>query len=128
MAFCGPSHWRCEHDSPGRVQMPQLALQQISPTLHVFRPHCTLTGSDGAPQNVWSHVPPGGVQMPQLALQHVVPAGQARSPQRGEAAGQGPGADAGVAGTAAGGDDRTSTRVRGPSRVAGTFGPGAAPT
>jgi hypothetical protein len=49
--------------------MPQLALQQTSPTLQVLRPHETLIGEIG-PQRTWLHDAPGGRHWLQLALQH----------------------------------------------------------
>lgn len=48
--FCIEVQVCCEQVAPGAAQMPQLALQQTWPTLQVFMPHCTLTGSEGAPQ------------------------------------------------------------------------------
>jgi hypothetical protein len=48
--------------------MPQLALQQTSPTLHVLGPQGTLNG-EMAPQSTWLHATPGGLQVLQLALQ-----------------------------------------------------------
>jgi hypothetical protein len=38
----GPSQLRGEHASPGRAQIPQLALQQTWPTLQVLSPQATL--------------------------------------------------------------------------------------
>jgi hypothetical protein len=35
---------RCEHSSPGAVQMPQLGLQQTLSMLHVVKPHAWLAG------------------------------------------------------------------------------------
>ena len=66
---------------PGRVQMPQLGLQQDSPTLHVFGPHKTLSGMVDMPHTSCEHFSPGEVQVPQLALQQTFPAGQSVSPQ-----------------------------------------------
>jgi hypothetical protein len=76
-----PSHFCCEQVPPGGVQMPQLALQQTSPTLHVLGPHAWLVGEMG-PHCTWLHDAPGGRQMPQLALQHTCPSGQNAVPQR----------------------------------------------
>jgi hypothetical protein len=50
------------------VQIPQLALQQTSPTLQVLGPHETLIGEIG-PQRTWLQEAPGGRHCPQLALQ-----------------------------------------------------------
>jgi hypothetical protein len=36
---------------PGRVQIPQLGLQQTSPTLQVFAPQIALLGYDVEPQS-----------------------------------------------------------------------------
>ena len=66
----GPLQAAVLHVSPGSTQMPQLALQHIWPTLHVFGPHWTLVGSTGWPHATWLQVSPGAVQMPQAALQH----------------------------------------------------------
>jgi hypothetical protein len=63
------SHRVFEHSAPGGVQIPQLGLQQTSPTLQVLIPQGALTGEDGAPQKTLVHSPPGGVQTPQLGLQ-----------------------------------------------------------
>jgi hypothetical protein len=58
------------HFSPGGAQIPQLALQQTIPTLHVDMPQVKLIGISGAPaQGVWSQVSPGLTQIPQLMLQ-----------------------------------------------------------
>ena len=59
-----------EHEPPGGVHTPQLALQHTSPTLQVFIPHGTLTGTVGPSQRAREQVAPGAVQIPQLALQH----------------------------------------------------------
>jgi hypothetical protein len=56
------------------VQIPQLGLQQSSPTLHVLEPHATLPGTTGIPHTSCEHFSPGGVQVPQLALQQTSPA------------------------------------------------------
>ena len=53
--------------------MPQLALQQTCPTLHVLRPQWTLMGTCTPSHFCCEQVPPGGVQMPQLALQQTSP-------------------------------------------------------
>jgi hypothetical protein len=42
LGYVGPSQSAELHVPPGGVQMPQLALQQTSPTLHVFSPQRTL--------------------------------------------------------------------------------------
>jgi hypothetical protein len=56
--------------SPGRAQMPQLALQQTIPTLHVAIPHVTLNGCVmRSVHGLWSQTWPSGMQVPQLALQ-----------------------------------------------------------
>ena len=68
-------HRRAEsQSSPGRVQVPQLALQQSSPTLHVLGPQATLLGTTGMPHTSCEHFSPGGTQVPQLALQQTRPA------------------------------------------------------
>jgi hypothetical protein len=59
--------------SPNLVHVPQLALQQISPTLHVFGPHGVLCGSGFMPHTACEHFCPGSTQVPQLALQHTRP-------------------------------------------------------
>lgn len=65
---CTPAQRCCEQVPPGGVQMPQLALQQTSPTLQVLGPQGTLKG-EMAPQSIWLQVAPGGLQVLQLALQ-----------------------------------------------------------
>jgi hypothetical protein len=61
--------------------MPQLALQQTSPTLHVLGPQGTLKG-EMAPQSTWLQAAPGGLQVLQLALQQTWPSEQVAEPQR----------------------------------------------
>jgi len=87
-----PQNWLCGYvisfmqrrlssqGSPKRTQIPQLELQQISPTSQVAVPQGTLDGRMGMPQISWSHFSPGMVQVPQLALQQTVPAGQTTAP------------------------------------------------
>ena len=53
--------------------MPQLALQQTWPTLHVLGPQSVLIGTSTPLHGCCEHVPPGCVQMPQLALQQTSP-------------------------------------------------------
>src|SRR5205823_12305505 len=72
-ATCAHEQGSLRHDSPGFVQMPQLALQQTGPTLHVLGPHGVLMGTWTPSQRCCEQVPPGGVQMPQLALQQTSP-------------------------------------------------------
>jgi hypothetical protein len=84
-----PVQGSCEQVPPGGTQIPQLALQQTSVTLHVLGPHCALMGTVGAPQKS-GHVSPGNVHVLQFQLQHRWPAAQMRHPQRmGWAAGAG---------------------------------------
>lgn len=62
--------------------MPQLGLQQICPTLHVFMPHGTLNGYwIESLHGVVSHSAPGAAQIPQLGLQHTCPTLQVFGPQ-----------------------------------------------
>src|SRR5688500_11413958 len=70
--------------------MPQLGLQQSSPTLQVFLPQLTLLGATGMPQTSWSQVCPGSAHVPQLALQQTLPAGHVVLPHVGPV----PGVDA----------------------------------
>ncbi len=60
--------------------MPQLALQQTWPTLHVLGPQGVLTGTSTPAHFCCEHVPPGGVQMPQLGLQQTSPTLQVLGP------------------------------------------------
>jgi hypothetical protein len=48
--WISPPQRRWSHVSPGETQIPQLVLQQSSPTLQVFRPHAKLLGATGMPQ------------------------------------------------------------------------------
>ena len=57
---------------PGRVHVPQLALQHTSPVLHVLGPHGTLSGEGLMPHTACEHFCPGSTQVPQLALQHTL--------------------------------------------------------
>src|SRR5215510_571342 len=76
-----PAHFCCEQVPPGGVQMPQLALQHTSPTLHVLWPQGALSGEMG-PHCTWLHDAPGGRHWLQLALQQTCPSGQIAVPQR----------------------------------------------
>src|SRR5437868_8540113 len=61
--------------------MPQLALQQTSPTLHVLGPHGALYGDIG-PHWTWLHDAPGARHVPQLALQQTWPSAHVAAPHR----------------------------------------------
>lgn len=62
--------------------MPQLALQQVSPTLQVCMPHDWLSGYViVAGHGRSSQRSPGRVQVPQLALQQTSPTLQVLMPQ-----------------------------------------------
>jgi hypothetical protein len=87
--WISPVQRRWSQVSPGDTQVPQLALQQSSPTLQVFLPQTTLLGTTGMPQTSWSQVCPGSVQVPQLALQQTLPGGHVVLPHGGPAAGVG---------------------------------------
>jgi hypothetical protein len=63
--------------------MPQLALQQSSPTLHVFGPQLTLLAMVGIPHTSWEHFSPGLAQVPQLALQQTWSEAHVTAPQLG---------------------------------------------
>ena len=69
------------HVSPGRTQIPQLALQQSSPTLHVLGPQRTLDGWAGMLQLNCEQSSPGFAQRPQLALQQTLPGPHVVAPQ-----------------------------------------------
>ncbi len=70
------------HLSPGFVQMPQLGLQQTSPTLQVLSPQGALNGViGGLSHGSCEQVSPEGTQMPQLRLQHTSVALQVLGPQ-----------------------------------------------
>ena len=64
-----PSQGFFEQVPPEGTQIPQLALQQTSPTLQVFGPQGALIGSMGEPQEI-EHVSPGETQMLHAQLQH----------------------------------------------------------
>lgn len=86
--------------------MPQLALQQISPTLHVLGPQLWLSGHGDMPHTACEQRSPGAAHVPQLALQHTLPDGQVAAPQGTGGGGAALDEAAGVAaeGTGAGGD------------------------
>jgi hypothetical protein len=69
------------HVCPGRVQMPQLGLQQTSPALQVDMPQGMLAGIVGASHTRSEQVAPGSAQMPQLALQQTSPTLHVFGPQ-----------------------------------------------
>jgi hypothetical protein len=77
----GPSsHLAWLHVAPAAAQMPQLALQQTSPMLHVLLPHPALFGNEAKPQLCLVQVWPGGVQIPHVALQHTSPGAHVAAP------------------------------------------------
>jgi hypothetical protein len=63
-----PGQGSFEQVPPAGTQMPQLALQQTSDTLHVLGPQGVLAGTMGAPQKM-GHVSPGETQVLQFQLQ-----------------------------------------------------------
>jgi hypothetical protein len=82
-----PHHWlstswisslqrRWSQASPGAAQIPQLGLQQTSPTLQVFFPQLWLLGTKGIPHAALEQVWPGATHVPQLSLQQTSPGAQ----------------------------------------------------
>ena len=67
------------HTPSGGVQMPQLSLQQTSPTGQTVGPHGTPT-SPGGSQYISMHPSPSGAQIPQLSLQQYSPRPHAFTP------------------------------------------------